>query len=1238
MADFGPFRPLKPYVEADRSLFFGRERELALLQEKLQGDRPSALLYGEAGIGKTSLVRAGLLPGLKSRGVSCAYADSANLDEAPVPQGGAAGALLVVDDVGAAIDEGPRWDKLLLLLQRSAQVKNLKILFIVDDADLWRLEALEKRIGHVGSGGQKLRLERFDQARLADVIERTVLGGGAYFEAGLSHEMAADLAKSGPVSPAQLQLVAAAAVALRLNTIRAYRRSGGADVITWRYFERACARAGGAAAARGLAEIAAREPRAVVGRDEVARAAGVDDAAAEKLLGILQSEHVVKRIGDGWTIGHEFARPIARAYTGEARGRGVAARLLLRRKIDGGGLLSLGQVREVKRYAGTLAPDEEKILRRSVQAGVLVTAVLLAVPVAATVVLYGSHARSYYLDAGPAPGAPVVARLGRPASALHALPHSPRFGSVVADSGFARAALAGGLPDGAGPRSGPEDDRWLRRLMGALKRLPQGAVALILDGDLKPLQAAYEDAAMRPAVVGAIGAAGRGAAGEAALLKRALGDASEDVRRRAVQAAAALERRAAGSTVAVLAGALKDASPSVRALALQEIRALPDAQAAPLLAQALAEADDPLLRRAALDAIGEQVKRTPAAAAALGQAMLGPARADAVAILARLVDGEGPAADAAADAVAKVALDAKAPEEARLDALRILRRRPTTPEGLDGIAGSAKLQAAVMPLLVRTSPEEAQAKVAEAMRGPAPLRAAAAAAIGLLPRTADTPRQLKVLQYDSSSEVHAEAVRALPVLGREALPLLIKESKGQGAEVERAAVETLALHAAKLGVGSVAAALEGAVRGGRQSTRRAAIEALGRLAEQKPAVASAALGRLLHEKAADVRADAAGALGDVLAQGGKEAITALRQVARDPDPAARRRAAGAFGRADETLAPLAAKALSAFAADSDAQVRLEAATALGQLGAAARESGSLGALLADKDASVRAAARKAVQAGGAGPGAGELDKVLLQTFAGAAPGERSDIAVTAGRVGAAQTVRAALADADPAVRRAAAEHAGSLGAATVPGLLAALNDVDTAVRVAAVRGLAAAKAAQALAQAARSSDREVRAEALEAIGEVATAGQGGVGGAGPARAVLEAALSDASERVRVAAVQGLAPLGRESAELLERALSDPARDVRAAAVVSLGRVWAALPAQELASRLRDEADADRRYAAALALARQAQRPTAGDAVKLLAEVGEKGTPAARLTARIAHAFLGRPDDLAAFMRLLRDGN
>ena len=53
-----------PFEEDDAPLFFGREREAALLVEKLRDARFLAVL-GASGSGKSSLVRAGLVPALR---------------------------------------------------------------------------------------------------------------------------------------------------------------------------------------------------------------------------------------------------------------------------------------------------------------------------------------------------------------------------------------------------------------------------------------------------------------------------------------------------------------------------------------------------------------------------------------------------------------------------------------------------------------------------------------------------------------------------------------------------------------------------------------------------------------------------------------------------------------------------------------------------------------------------------------------------------------------------------------------------------------------------------------------------------------------------------------------------------------------------------------------------------------------------------------------------------------------
>ncbi|MDX6666962.1 MAG: hypothetical protein QOK04_342, partial [Solirubrobacteraceae bacterium] len=63
--DVAPYRGLRVFGEADAQFFFGRDREVQRLLEKLKSSRFVAVL-GPSGSGKSSLVRAGLVPELRA--------------------------------------------------------------------------------------------------------------------------------------------------------------------------------------------------------------------------------------------------------------------------------------------------------------------------------------------------------------------------------------------------------------------------------------------------------------------------------------------------------------------------------------------------------------------------------------------------------------------------------------------------------------------------------------------------------------------------------------------------------------------------------------------------------------------------------------------------------------------------------------------------------------------------------------------------------------------------------------------------------------------------------------------------------------------------------------------------------------------------------------------------------------------------------------------------------------------
>src|SRR5262249_51143139 len=65
-----PLRGLDPFGEAERDVWQGRETQRDELAKLVTGDGFRAgLLFGEPGAGKTSLIRAGLIPYLRDHGI-----------------------------------------------------------------------------------------------------------------------------------------------------------------------------------------------------------------------------------------------------------------------------------------------------------------------------------------------------------------------------------------------------------------------------------------------------------------------------------------------------------------------------------------------------------------------------------------------------------------------------------------------------------------------------------------------------------------------------------------------------------------------------------------------------------------------------------------------------------------------------------------------------------------------------------------------------------------------------------------------------------------------------------------------------------------------------------------------------------------------------------------------------------------------------------------------------------------
>jgi len=308
----GPFRGFAPFDEAAADVFFGRAVDTEALVEKVLHQTARVVtVTGESGVGKTSLVRGGLAPALRRRGIPVVY-----LGEAPhlggldaeilrVTEAGAgagdrrpagmpqatgsstkglsdnpsegpsegpprtsarllgrlahdsrAGLVVVLDHLEEILFEGASTSAAAELASFVAAVAEhagpkLHLVLVVDREAFARLESLSFPTSYRPAAGVWFNVERLGEAAVAEILERTAVHAGTFLEAGLPALIAVDLCKDQRALALELQLCARAMVDFRITTIRRYQSCGGILTLRAMYFEHAV-RGGVEEAARGV--------------------------------------------------------------------------------------------------------------------------------------------------------------------------------------------------------------------------------------------------------------------------------------------------------------------------------------------------------------------------------------------------------------------------------------------------------------------------------------------------------------------------------------------------------------------------------------------------------------------------------------------------------------------------------------------------------------------------------------------------------------------------------------------------------------------------------------------------------------------------------------------------------------------------------------------------------------------------------------------------------------------------
>jgi hypothetical protein len=1294
-----PLRGLTWFGESERDVLFGRDREREALAKLVVGEGFRAgLLYGELGVGKTSLLRAGLVPFLRDHGVIALMCEDlghpvdsfatalaqmtgrqrAEGENAITYLGRVVGEamkgqmfLFILDDADDALALGDHvahelGDLFARVVSRSGG--RARFLFATASDRVHRLGALERRTGSLFPPQNRFELERFQPEVAAEVLDRTLALAGQVIDRDLPRALADAAGAGGPVLPADLQLLALAARTLGIASPADLARVGGAGELEGAWLKSIAGQVGSERAVlRTLAELS--EPSATPPSVEwVASRAGVDPAVARQALaqlaerGITRAVEVPGSADFHFALSHEILARRVKDVAAPARAAARRAHELIGSKVGRNKRLTAGELREVEREGlAPTTPDERAVIVRSQRFFRVVAGAIGAAALVIVVGLYAAQCGRYYLDADRDR---VVARAGRAGlSWFHWLPGAG-LGDVVADPGLSRATVSKPawqaiVDRDLGGARGEADlgEQWL----DALRPGHRAVIAYATRGDekaLEPLGRALDQPLEMAALLELLAPTARGLPAEIALVERALATPSPVVQAAALEVATAATRRSPAGYGQLLAHALAATDPELRRLALSAVRRLGGDAAQRLYQVALAAQPDPTARRELIALVtGAPGAAAPSADAAL--AMLrnkdqSPASRDKARALLRRAFAAAPVD--AAKAAAQLAADVEATPADRTFAIELLYELAPK-EAFADIADPIKgvlssqgdaLRAAALPLWVHINPEAGAGDLAVMLQdaGLSPeMQEAMALAWGEVARGKDrgaAQGALETLLKSSSAKVRAAAARAYGFVGRDSQEDLIKLIKKDRFDVALGAANGLA-NSAEAG-GSASQAVFGIAQLWKKKgrPRRDAAEVFARMARSKPAAVDNYLNAAARStEDAALRPIGVRGLCNALVAGDKGAARALARAIEGAPVEARRAIIECVADNPTLLAQTGGLAV-ALAGDADAEVRREAAGVLVELAAGDKPDKAVGETLArlaaDDARDVRVVAIGALARLGAAAPKSAAD-ALPRAFDAGDEAERLVVLAAARAIGVGELVPLAVADASPQVRIAALETAVATRSAVAGALSAALTDADASVRRAALERLAAGGHGMSPEEVDRALGLAID-DADPTIATVALTAMARLGDPATVAERLQRLLGAASEAERAKAATAGAGLvatdAKRALAVLEPVLADPSHDVRAALVGSLAAAYAQLrKPDDLAAALADaEDDATRRLALATALALRAAAEDGAPARAALAKVAKDGPPLARIVAAIVVGTLDGGDPAGVLVSLV----
>ena len=394
-----PLRGLDPFGEAERDVWAGRESERDDIAKLVTADGFRAgLLYGEPGAGKTSLVRAGLIPHLRDHGVVALVCEDLAQPAASFAAGLSAfgiqptageqpGAFLaravanavagqqfvfVVDDVVLVCgDERATCRRAVGSVLTSSSVARAVarcFLFTCASERQLLLGALERRTGSLFPPSTRYELARLPVPAASKILDRVLSLSGVAADPALADTVVQGIARGHALLPADLQIAAMAMRDLKITSSAALAKLGGATELEEGWLHEAARATGNERSALRLcAELASGTgPRTA---DSIIRRISLDPAYATKALETLEQRGVITRTdptGASWTLRHEVLTTRIRELTAPARAAARRAFDLLGSKTASNERLTLREMRALRTEGiAPVSAGEQAVVKRS---------------------------------------------------------------------------------------------------------------------------------------------------------------------------------------------------------------------------------------------------------------------------------------------------------------------------------------------------------------------------------------------------------------------------------------------------------------------------------------------------------------------------------------------------------------------------------------------------------------------------------------------------------------------------------------------------------------------------------------------------------------------------------------------------------------------------------------------------------------------------------------------------------